>query len=349
MNSAPPRHNGFTLRECAALTCIAALSAAAIVPCLAAAQTNAQSSVGYANLKLLMLGQSAFAASHDQLLPGPHSSGWEATLSNGQSIVGDTTPSTPTQNVDWISPSVGDELGFSPNRAERAWQILEFLADPRAIRHDDQLYSGGAATDVGDFVAIEAARGLLQVSYVAPAPFYLLSPYSSWAPTADGEFDVMHTPPYPAVAPDDFIPRLDRVGSPAHKVGVADGTRYLSLGGIIGGGGTILDYDVSPMTTFYGNFLTSTPIYDESVAYGRATLPIQYDAENVRLSMRYPTLDSAFGRAMHTARFDGSVVLITAEEAWGQASLWYPTGSTFKTIHATPESKAIYTTGQIIP
>ncbi len=65
--------------------------------------------------------------------------------------------------------------------------------------------------------------------------------------------------------------------------------------------------------------------------------------------MRCAALDSDFGRGMHAARFQGSVVFITAEEARGDASLWYPTGSVFTGRLATPEDNAIYSKDDVLP
>lgn len=256
----------FTLTECAALLGVATLSAAAIVPCLAGAQTNAHSAIAHANLQMLVRGQLAFANDNDLLIPGPNTSGFEAHLVNGQSLVGNTTPSTPTQNMDWISPCLGDELNLSPNRAERIWQIHEFLACPRAVRRIDTLYGGDL--DDHDLEAIQETRGYLQVSYLAPGPFHLPR---AWTP--DGypyaENEVLRDPGFPARSPVGYAPRIDLVGAPAGKVAAADGARYLSVGSLFGGYGTILDIYASADSSLYGNFLTGTPAFQKSAAYGR--------------------------------------------------------------------------------
>lgn len=343
-------HRAFTLTELGATLAVIGLTVVLTLPALAQTRTQAQSAVAYANLKRMTDAQIAHAHANGLWLAGPNTTGWDSIITHGSAIEGNTTSSTPAETPDWISPTMGDELDLSPNRAERTRQILDFLADPRAVRPQDQLYAGSyVPSDVVDFTGLFARTNFLQVSYLAPAPFHFRPPYSSWSPDPNYENLVVTGFVNPVTTPDDYLPRLDLVGPPSMKVATADGTRYLAtVGGPINPS-TALDIEIASYTNLYGNFMSDAPTFDRSVAYGRSYLISSLGDENVLLSMRYPDPSSAFGRGMHVAHFDASVDFISAEIAWEQASLWYPTGSVFTGATATTESKAIYQAGEILP
>lgn len=343
-----PTRRAFTLMELVVTLVVIGLAAAVTLPALAQTRTIAQSSVAYANLKRLADAQVLYANANGLWLAGPNTTGWQSIVTHGAVIVGNTTASTPAQTQDWISPTVGDELGLSPNRAQRIHQILEFLSDPRSVRPLDQIYSEGTDSDAADFIALGASE-FLQVSYLQPAPFHLRPPDSLWTPDPGVFVQPLTGFRDPATAPIDYLPRLDLVGPPSTKVAVADGTRYLAVISGTTNPTTSLDINIGAAPRYFGNFESDAPTYDRSVAYGRNALFGSFLGDNVRLSMRYPDPSSAFGRGMHVARFDGSVDFITAEQAWGEASLWYPSGSVYTGVSASVESKAIYQVGDILP
>jgi type II secretory pathway pseudopilin PulG len=312
-------------------------------------RVNAQSAVSLGNLRTLTQGQLRFANDNDQALAGPNSSGLRWNADSGavaSEWYGDSSPTTPTTRFDWISPTVGDDFNFSANRAERTADILELLADPRATRKLDGIYAGDDPLDVVDFVDVFAERGIRQVSYLAPSATLLWSP-----PRSDDEFfDDYARVPIPGVpgetamaqwtlsVPVDFTityrARLDQIGDASVKVAVAEGTRYLS-------NSSFLDINIDGNPRFYSWQTASTPIRDDSTAYGRAFR--SNDNDNVELSVRYPN------QTFHVARFDGSAALESLSDAYGAVEWWYPSGTTFTGIRATPEALDRFQPGDIIP
>lgn len=345
MNAHRIVRRGFTLVELLVVIAVVAILIGVLLPSLASARQVAQSMVGLNNTRQLVVGQHAYAASNENFMAGPMTTGAVATARQGETIVGSTGPDTPVQNFDWMTPTVGSELGLSPNRAERAWQLWERFSCPRATA-TSSVYSASSATDMQDFRDIQDITPYRQTSYIAPLSFL-------WSKVVVGRLRDVNSsrlpPSFFFTNPVDlnsaYRPRLDSVDRPDGKVAVADGTRYLANlgGGLIGGARLGLDFDVTPAPTQYGAFTTSGPIFHKSVAYGRASPQTNGSTLNVDLSMRF------FDREMHVAMWDGHAERINSTRAWGDVGLWYPSGSTFTGTDATPEAKDSYQTGDKIP
>ena len=204
-------------------------------------------------------------------LPGINTSGKPyLRLQDSLQLTGNTTPNTPTSVFDWISPVLGDAMGFSPNRAERTAEIFSRLACPETRRMNNALYGPTSVPDFADFDRIhKRGQGFRQISYLSPASFHLLGKRetgSPWtAPTGGWHY------PYrgPVETPAGYKPRTYMVGSPAAKIWVADGTRYVASP-------SILDFDVNPRPYFYGSFTSSGPIYVGSTAYGQDPSQVEF-------------------------------------------------------------------------
>ena len=342
---------GFTLVELLVVIAVIAILIGVLLPSLAGARQVAQSMVGLSNNRQLVIAQMGYSASNDGWLAGPNTSGVIAIVTNGTAVEGSAGPDTPTQTFDWISPTVGTELGLSPNRAERMYQIWERFHCPRANRFVDKLFTDGqsAPSDIADFTKVNTVTPYRQVSYLAPAAFHL-SPVENgqavWVPNrlrGGMEGQVRKGFTNPCTVPASYRPRTDLLARPDSKIAVADGTRYVATGGLIGGSSVVLDFDVASLATTYGGFTSSGAIFDKSVAYGRAYLGASAGEANVDLSMRY------FDHEMHVAYFDGHADRITQIEAYGHAEWWYPRDSTFTGQSATKEAKDSYQTGDKIP
>lgn len=345
---------GFTLVELLVVIAVIAILIGVLLPSLAGARQVAQSMVGLSNNRQLVIAQQGYSASNSGWLAGPNTSGVIARLgTNGEQIVGSTGPDTPTQTFDWISPCVGTELGLSPQRAERMYQIFDRFRCPRAIRYNDEVY--GAPSDADDFTKIQTITPYRQVSYLAPAPFHL-SPLDgntpAWTPGAlrDRQMTALAGFKDPCTVPASYRPRTDILARPDSKIAVADGTRYVAMGGgILFGGGVKLDFDATPNAANYGCFTSQTAIRNVpgpgggSIAYARDYLQDANKGANVDLSMRY------FKHEMHVGFFDGHADRITQLEAYSHAEWWYPRGSTFTGNGATEESKNVYQNGDSIP
>lgn len=261
----------FTLVELLVVVAIIALLIGVLLPALGKARIASQSAVGMSNVRQLALAQSSYAARSGDWLAGPVTSGVRGIIESGANYLFSTSAATPTTTHDWVSPCLGEELDFSPNRAERTFQLFSRFRCPRANETSVLFPSSGGPADSADFKKIVNERGGFgQVSYLAPAAFLYAGPATKnsrakagWAPrqmlTAYPNGETAYTKtlasyPDPFATPSNYRPLLSSVKNASLKSIVADGTRYVAVGSSFGMT-AVLDFDYSPAPGEYGSFL----------------------------------------------------------------------------------------------
>lgn len=331
------KRSGFTLIELLVVISIIALLIGILLPALGTARSAARSLVDQSQLRTLGQGQNFYASDSDDFYACGATSGWAGHVGENRRTVsyeGATSAVTPVQYWDFISPTIGEELGFAATRADRVGNIFNDFGDP-AAREFSVVWPGSDANDIDDFDDYTARnRGYRQASYLMPGAF------SAWGSPAEGGFvpgqgitpgdegryrqlyDGFLPPLWrggPATtvrSPRGFRNRITQVGtSPSTKIVVADGTRFLTDDGI-------LDFDAStgnnndPVT--FGMFTSGTPQWIRENAYGaqRAISP-----NNTQLSFRHPN------NSLNAVYFDGHTENLRQEEVWGDMARWAPTGS----------------------
>ncbi len=338
--------SAFTLIELLVVISVIALLIGILMPAIGSARGAARQIVGASLHKQLSTAQLTYAYDHRGAYAGPNTSniqylarsvGGGSPLQFGSAaLLGNTTSTTPVSTHDWISPILGDSMGFSENRAERTADIFNNLACPAATRFNDLLF--GDAEDLDDFEEVQNKRVFNQISFLSPMGFHYWPTHSGPAPRlpiSPAPGSMVQVGRYvgdsfnaPVEIADSFRRTVDAIATPSSKILVTDGCRYLD-------GDGVLDFDVDVDPGTYGSFLTSSPIFHGSRAFARpgSTGTANLHPDSFKLSIRHGGFSS-----MNVSHFDGSVSRMTDEEAYTDPTPWFPAGSVFTGSGATPES-----------
>lgn len=301
------RRDGFTLIELLVVISIIALLVGILLPALGAARRTAQGAVCLGHERSFGQAMAIYSTDNNNWLAGPNTSG----LGIGLTKTPVDRSNAPAQNVDWVSPTLGDALGLPADANKRMSEIsdndLSCPSNGENFNHFEQYtHPDGLPPD-----------SIKYTSYSATLQFH------TFGTSSLGDVG------FPSAAfispPDNYSPRLDDVGAISGKVYAMDGARFISPDG----GGVKISLNGFARQVVGGNFMEQGP------TLGHTNGPFFYtDTAGQPL-----TTGSTAGWAerfgyrhsggFNVVFFDGHGENMKPSEAVA-VDLWFPTGSIIK-------------------
>jgi len=285
------RHDqAFTLIELLVVIAIIALLIGILLPALGAARESARTLSCLANQRTIGQGMRIYATDNDNWLAGPATSGFR--VGQGGYTFRDRS-TEPTQNMDWVSPTMGDMLGLPDERYARIQSIFnhELRCPSNDIIYDDP--SGAFADELVAYGSYSAALGF---------HFPIWGNINNPLPTL---FEI----------PSDYAPKLDAIGSASAKVYVLEGARYVQQTG----GGYELSYNDFPRQIRGGNFMEFGPPF----SYENG--PFELDTDDL-MDKRSEQLAYRHRKNMNLLYFDGHAATNNYAQS-REVDQWLPTGT----------------------
>ena len=252
----PTDRDGFTLIELLVVISIIALLVGILLPALGAARRSAQSAVCLGNLRSAGQGMATYAADSADWMPGPNTSGVDV----GKTGVVQQASTAPTQNMDWVSPSMGDSLGLPADPVKRVELIFnsEMHCPTNDANYDGTFVPGPLSGLDPQSMRVNSYGAMLGLQWSgANAPGIHIQDLSRNA----------------IILPAGYQPRVDLVGAASNKVFATDGTRFMT--------GSEMSFNGLTFQDSGGNFMTAGP------AIGEGGDPFKYGSD-----FRTPTEES---------------------------------------------------------
>ena len=312
--------SGFTLIELLVVISIIALLISILLPALGSAREAGRKVVCSAHLRGTTQGMSMYALDNNDWIPGPNTSG--LAMRQGQNVDLNSS-SAPTQDWDWISPSIGSSLNLPADR----------LARYDAMCNTDLKCPSNTERYALHWTGPEIPR--VQAGGEHPFVFsYMTTPYIhsyDWSYTNTPQ-DVVTIPRGEGIRmPRGYAPMMQRLGQPSLKTLAFDGAMYWksSVNGF--------DYVTEAISDGFagfvqGNFVSRGPMMADAFSSGETQIyaPIGGGREGPGQLQRLKRFDDHFlrhGDAMNQSKFDGSVESVGAEEELMDPRRYLPSGS----------------------
>ncbi len=310
----------FTLIELLVVISIIALLIGLLLPSLSKARAAARTGVCLAQQRQAGVGMQSYATDNNDWLAGPNTSG--RYLTSRSPILGGASTS-PTQNLDWVSPTLGDALNLpstgstDPSKREEVRQerMRAIFEQKFACPANKEFYDGNYGGD--NTLGGRPVTELRVSSYAAAIGFHASS--RNWE--ADNLTDTTPGSRFP-VDLKGYLPKIDQIRRPEVKAYAMDGTRYLTPGT------WEMTFNAFIFQDEGGNFMAQGPAIigmggDPHTAGGGGP---NFDSEQREAMERFAYRHDS---KLVVSFFDGHAEAMVDEDT-RKMSLWFPSGSVVK-------------------
>jgi prepilin-type N-terminal cleavage/methylation domain-containing protein/prepilin-type processing-associated H-X9-DG protein len=319
------RATGFTLVELLVVISIIALLISILLPSLKKAREQAKGVVCMSTQRGFANAMGGYFVENDEWIPGRNTSGmatWVAGYPGDGSPM--ANPTIPVQLYDWMTPILSTSTALPVGRAKRFRFLLDHYkctsVNFKSILYVDPANQEEQPVDHDLFVKEVDERGAFNgISYLMPVHFQqwgqdtepggYIGEHPLAPPGAGVVYWIKRNPPDWEVDVKQYKSRVGQVGTPAEKISVADGTRYLPPR-------LILDFDHDFKPHWFGSFTSAGAWWTESRAYGKRS---PSGGANIPLSYRHRG-------GINAVFFDAHVERISEKQS-RRIDYWYPKGS----------------------
>lgn len=304
----------FTLIELLVVISIIALLIAILLPALGAARESARASVCLGNMRSSGQGIYTYATDNKEFLPGPNTSGSDLTALNNAYTFKNNSEE-PTQNFDWVSPTLGNGLGLVSDRSARVQQIFE---------EEFRCPSNNATYD-------EQAFGSLTVPDTVPTSSYSMNTsfMVNWGPFPGGNPPDIYQRNWitAVINPSVNDPyQFGKITNASSKAIVMEGARYVNAGsGEISFNGAVKQIDG-------GNWASHGPGLSVLVNNGN---PYKWGNEQQQQNARVSAYRHG-NDAMNVGFLDGHAESLSQQDS-RKVDYWFPSGSTVLNAGSTDD------------
>lgn len=332
-------HGAFTLIELLVVIAIIALLVSILLPSLSAARGQAKKVKCGAVLRDQGSGMNMYFAEYGGWIPGVNTTGvmtYEQRYDNDYHH-----PDIPVHRYDWITPLGTMMTRLPERRSTRFHFVLNYWQCPSIPQEISALYYTAPPPDLEDFE--KEPFPLPPVSYLMPWFFQywgqrngseVVGHFRRGGKIDEGmPFRAEVGDPRWDVVVNEYRSIVDRVGTPAEKIVVFDGTRYLPSN-------RVLDVDIHPWRNIAGGFADQGGWWQGGTALGAGSRdrtvdgrpisqPSPSDGDNQKWAYRHGSSRDYREKAINALFFDNHVESLTNRES-RNIKYWYPRGGVVK-------------------